>query len=55
VFEPANLGEYKRKSPPFSVGFREWLGTIEDVRTFYWENRDKLTWLALPDILKSKA
>jgi site-specific DNA recombinase len=52
-FEPAFLHEGKTKPASAGVAFSTWWGLIEDVRTFYWENRTNLESLKLPDILHS--
>jgi DNA invertase Pin-like site-specific DNA recombinase len=53
-FEPQYLGLAKGRKTTQATALNGWCGLVEDVRTFYWENRTKLDQLALPAILKSK-
>jgi site-specific DNA recombinase len=52
-FEPAILALGKTKTASTNAALSTWWGLIEDVRTFYWENRTNLESLKLPDILHS--
>jgi hypothetical protein len=51
MFEPLKMGVDKTKTATGDGGFRALRGLVEDVRTFYWENRNKLSFLGLPTIL----
>jgi DNA invertase Pin-like site-specific DNA recombinase len=52
-FEPVKLGEsYNQKQRPHAVFDKIW-GLVDEVRTFYRENRANLDSLKLPDILHS--
>lgn len=52
-FEPALLSLGKTKAAPCGTALSKWWGLVQDVRTFYWENRTNLESLKLPNILKS--
>jgi site-specific DNA recombinase len=50
-FEPDLFSLDKTKTAPCGTALSKWWGLVEDVRTFYWENRMNLESLRLPDIL----
>ena len=55
MFEPRPFALAERKKVRSGSALAMWCALVDDVRTYYWENRTKLEWLALPAILKSKA
>ncbi|MFH1236671.1 MAG: recombinase family protein, partial [Parcubacteria group bacterium] len=40
MFEPQKVGYLKAKTAPLESGVRNWLGLVEDVRTFFYESSD---------------
>jgi site-specific DNA recombinase len=53
MFEPEMRSLRSPKNDSVVPSISTWRGLVQDVRTFYWENRMNLESLKLPDVLKS--